>query len=55
MPIVKRSYPSVRQQTCRFMVPDRRRQHEVLIEVVQNHTPQVIVVDEIGTEMVGGL
>ena len=36
----------------RFMVPDRRRQDEVLVEVVQNHTPQVIVVDEIGTEKV---
>ncbi|KAG1668902.1 hypothetical protein FOA52_016071 [Chlamydomonas sp. UWO 241] len=44
----------VRPHACigsarRFMVPNRRRQNEVLVEVVQNHTPQVIVVDEIGT------
>eukprot|EP01126_Amoeba_proteus_P061380 TRINITY_DN8238_c0_g4_i2.p1 TRINITY_DN8238_c0_g4~~TRINITY_DN8238_c0_g4_i2.p1 ORF type:complete len:176 (-),score=39.89 TRINITY_DN8238_c0_g4_i2:146-673(-) len=28
---------------------DRTKQHKVLIEAVQNHTPQIIVVDEIGT------
>ncbi|KAG1653859.1 hypothetical protein FOA52_007563 [Chlamydomonas sp. UWO 241] len=44
----------VRPHSCigsarRFMVPDRTRQDEVLMEVVQNHTPQVVVVDEIGT------
>ncbi len=33
----------------RMPVADRRRQHEVLIEAVQNQNPQVIVVDEIGT------
>jgi stage III sporulation protein SpoIIIAA len=33
----------------RFMVRDWKRQHEVLVVVVQNHTPEVIVVDEIGT------
>jgi len=33
----------------RMHVPDRARQHSVLIEAVQNHNPQVIVVDEIGT------
>jgi hypothetical protein len=33
----------------RIQVPDRMRQHEKLIEAVQNHSPQVIVVDEIGT------
>lgn len=26
-------------------------QHEVLIEAVQNHTPEVVIVDEIGTEL----
>lgn len=31
-----------------MQVADRRRQHQVLIEAVQNHNPQVIVVDEIG-------
>jgi stage III sporulation protein SpoIIIAA len=33
----------------RLMVGDRSRQHQVLIEAVQNHTPDVLVVDEIGT------
>ncbi|GBF94407.1 P-loop containing nucleoside triphosphate hydrolase [Raphidocelis subcapitata] len=31
-------------------VPDAARQHHVLIEAVENHTPQVVIVDEIGTE-----
>lgn len=34
----------------RLQVPHRERQKEVMIEAVQNHTPEVIVVDEIGTE-----
>jgi len=33
----------------RMQVQDRSRQDEVLIEAVQNHTPQVIVIDEIAT------
>eukprot|EP00798_Chlamydomonas_sp_ICE-L_P021285 gene21285-28209_t len=33
----------------RFMVPHRAQQHETMIEAVQNHTPQVLIVDEIGT------
>lgn len=33
----------------RMEVPDRRRQQDVMIEAVQNHTPQVVVVDEVGT------
>ncbi|KAF5839377.1 hypothetical protein DUNSADRAFT_949 [Dunaliella salina] len=33
----------------RFMVPYRSLQHEVLVEAVQNHTPDVLVVDKIGT------
>jgi stage III sporulation protein SpoIIIAA len=27
-------------------------QHEVMIEAVENHMPQVIVIDDIGTELV---
>lgn len=33
----------------RMQVPNTDLQHEVMIEAVQNHMPQVIVVDEIGT------
>lgn len=35
----------------RMQVPDADRQHEVLIEAVENHMPQVIVIDEIGTKL----
>ena len=35
----------------RMQVPRPDEQHHVLIEAVQNHTPEVIVVDEIGTEL----
>ncbi|MEM0950650.1 MAG: R3H domain-containing nucleic acid-binding protein [Cyanobacteria bacterium P01_H01_bin.74] len=34
----------------RIQVPMRERQRETMIEAVQNHTPEVIIVDEIGTE-----
>lgn len=34
----------------RMQVPKTIEQHLVLIEAVENHTPQTIVVDEIGTE-----
>lgn len=34
----------------RMQVPTPDLQHEVMIEAVQNHMPEVIVVDEIGTE-----
>lgn len=34
----------------RMSVFDRTRQHQVLIEAVQNHNPTVIIVDEIGTK-----
>lgn len=34
----------------RIQVPNRERQKETMIEAVQNHTPEVIIVDEIGTE-----
>lgn len=34
----------------RMQVPDRHRQKETMIEAVQNHTPEVIIIDEIGTE-----
>merc|ERR1719253_1446016 len=33
-----------------MQVPDPAEQHQTMIEAIQNHTPQVIIVDEIGTE-----
>jgi stage III sporulation protein SpoIIIAA len=33
----------------RMQVPSPERQHAVMIEAVENHMPQVIVIDEIGT------
>jgi stage III sporulation protein AA len=35
----------------RMQVPRPHLQHEVMIEAVENHTPQVIVIDEIGTSL----
>lgn len=34
----------------RMQVSDPSRQHQVMIEAVENHMPEVIVIDEIGTE-----
>lgn len=34
----------------RMQVPHNSEQHAIMIEAVENHMPQVIVVDEIGTE-----
>ncbi|HEY3397246.1 MAG TPA: R3H domain-containing nucleic acid-binding protein [Armatimonadota bacterium] len=34
----------------RMQVPNSREQHDVMIEAVENHMPEVIVIDEIGTE-----
>jgi stage III sporulation protein SpoIIIAA/predicted RNA-binding protein Jag len=33
----------------RMQVPDPDQQHQVMIEAVENHMPEVIVIDEIGT------
>lgn len=33
-----------------MQVPDSSMQHAVMIEAVENHMPEVIMVDEIGTE-----
>jgi hypothetical protein len=33
----------------RIQVPDRSDQYHLLLEAVQNHTPEVVVIDEIGT------
>ena len=36
----------------RLMVPHREQQAEILVQAVQNHNPDVIIVDEIGTKQV---
>lgn len=33
-----------------MQVPDPSMQHQVMIEAVENHMPEVIIIDEIGTE-----
>jgi stage III sporulation protein SpoIIIAA len=33
----------------RMQVPSSNRQHDVMIEAVENHMPEVIIIDEIGT------
>src|SRR2546426_722398 len=38
------------ERTRRMQVPHPELQHAVMIEAVENHMPQVIVIDEIGTE-----
>lgn len=38
----------------RMQVRDPREQHQVMIEAVENHMPEVIVIDEIGTEEESG-
>ena len=35
----------------RMQVAQTNLQHQVMIEAVENHTPQVIIIDEIGTEL----
>lgn len=35
----------------RMQVPDPALQHEVMIEAVENHMPEVIIIDEIGREL----
>jgi len=34
----------------RMQVPDPSQQHRVMIEAVENHMPEVVIVDEVGTE-----
>ena len=35
----------------RMQVPTTEFQHQIMIEAVENHMPQIIIVDEIGTEL----
>ncbi|BDA41586.1 Uncharacterized protein ycf45 [Coccomyxa sp. Obi] len=34
----------------RMQVPDPSQQHKVMVEAVENHMPEIVIVDEIGTE-----
>ncbi|HET7079783.1 MAG TPA: AAA family ATPase, partial [Chloroflexia bacterium] len=43
-------HPSI-GRARRMQVPSPERQHAVMIEAVENHMPEVIVIDEIGTEL----
>ncbi|BBL86345.1 ATPase (chromatophore) [Paulinella micropora] len=43
-------HPSI-GQSRRIQVPNPILQHRMMIEAVENHTPEVIIIDEIGTEM----
>lgn len=42
-------HPSI-GRARRMPVIDPSRQHEVMIEAVENHMPEIIIIDEIGTE-----
>ena len=42
-------HPSI-GRARRMQVPEPALQHQVMIEAVENHMPEVIVIDEIGTE-----
>lgn len=44
------SSPPPQHPTPNNQVPDPEQQHRVMIEAVENHMPQVVVIDEIGTE-----
>src|SRR4030095_6841520 len=35
----------------RMQVPAPEQQHKVMIEAVENHMPEVIIIDEIGTDL----
>jgi len=35
----------------RMQVPKTELQHKIIFEAIENHMPQVIVIDEIGTEL----
>jgi stage III sporulation protein SpoIIIAA len=43
-------HPSI-GRSRRMQVPEPTLQHEVMIEAVENHMPQVIIIDEIGREL----
>merc|ERR1711957_346148 len=38
-------------QARRMQVSKTKQQHQIMIEAVENHMPEVIIIDEIGTEL----
>merc|ERR1712100_663067 len=43
-------HPSI-GKARRMQVSSHQNQHEVMIEAVENHMPEIIIIDEIGTEL----
>ena len=39
------------EKARRMQVSNLQNQHEVMIEAVENHMPEIIIIDEIGTEL----
>ncbi|CAE6970925.1 ycf45 [Symbiodinium sp. CCMP2592] len=46
----KSAHVAVGRTTRRMQVADRSLQHQDMLEAVQNHTPEVLVIDEIGSQ-----
>ena len=49
-PVCNLPLKAIGSRTRRMKVPCRSQQHAVMVEAVQNHTPEVLVIDEIGTD-----
>ena len=43
-------HPSI-GKARRMQVPSSQNQHQIMIEAVENHMPEIIIIDEIGTEL----
>lgn len=43
-------HPSI-GKARRMQVPTPQNQHQIMIEAVENHMPEIIIIDEIGTEL----
>ena len=43
-------HPSI-GKSRRMQVSNTKNQHEIMIEAVENHMPEIIIIDEIGTEL----
>merc|ERR1712153_74722 len=43
-------HPSI-GKSRRMQVSSTKNQHEIMIEAVENHMPEIIIIDEIGTEL----
>lgn len=43
-------HPSI-GKARRMQVPSPQNQHQIMIEAVENHMPEIIIIDEIGTEL----